>query len=201
MRSEMRIGLDVHVLNGAHQGTVSVWNTLLSAFPPQHRYILFSFDPSATERAFPVPWFEHRRIPLHFSPLRIGVEYAVLARVARCDVFHVNYFGPPFGAPGLVVTLQDVLYLDVPDLVPAARRIRFRLLAGVTAPRARRIIAGSYYTKARVVHHFGIDPTRVAVVHNALAPAWLVPDERAIEEGWCALTPKAPTPKLPHART
>lgn len=188
----MRIALDVHVLTGPPQGTVTVWETLLAGLPPEHEYVLLSFDPHETRRRYPQPWFEHRRIPLHFAPLRIALAYPALARATGCDVLHVNYFGPPVGARGLVVSMHDVLYLDFPELVPPARRAQFRILAGLTVRRAARVVVGSEYSRARIAHHFGVADERVDFVPYALRQEWLAPDENAIAGAWQELAAKLP---------
>ena len=188
----VRIALDVHVLTGPPQGTVSVWETLLPALPAAHEYVLLSFDPAETRRRYPQPWFEHRAIPLHFAPARIALAYPLLARRHGCDVLHVNYFGPPAGARGLVVSMHDVLYLDFPGLVPAGRRAQFRVLAGLTARRAARVQVGSAYSRERIVHHFGVAPERIDFVPYALRREWLAPDDAAIATAWSALAWRLP---------
>lgn len=188
----MRIGLDVHVLGGRPQGTVTVWETLLGALPPEHQYVLFSFDPALTRARYPQAHFEHERIPLHFAPARIALAYPLLARRAGCDVFHVNYFGPPAGAPGLVVSMHDVLYLDFPTLVPRARRAQFRVLAGLTARHARHVITGSEYSRARIAHHFGVPAERVSVVPYGMSDAWTAPDEAGIAAAWERIRARVP---------
>lgn len=188
----MRIALDVHVLTGPPQGTVTVWETLLPALPPEHEYVLLSFDPAETRRRYPQPWFEHRAIPLHFAPARIALAYPLLARRLGCQVLHVNYFGPPAGAKGLVVSMHDVLYLDFPELVPPARRAQFRVLAGLTARRAARVQVGSRYSRDRIVHHFGVPADRIDFVPYALRGEWLAPDERAISAAWPPLAARLP---------
>lgn len=192
LQRTVRIALDVHVLNGPPQGTVTVWETLLAGFPPAHEYVLLSFDPDATRRRFPQPWFRHARIPVHFAPMRIAMAYPLLARTLRCDVLHVNYFGPPVGAPGLVVSMHDVLYLDFPELVPIGRRAQFRLLGGLSARRAAQVIAVSEYSRQRVVHHFGLDPARVHHVPNGLGGEWHSPDERGLARAWEAIHTRLP---------
>ena len=189
----MRIGLDVHVLSGQHQGTVTVWTSLLQHLPPRHTYVLYSFDPEATRRTFPGAHFEHRRIPIRNSWLRILIAYPWLARRDRCAIFHVNYYGPPVGIRGLVVTVQDLLYLDLPGpLVPRSRRWISRTLGKLTARRARQPIVGSEYTARRVAHHLGVPRPRVAVVLNALADEWFAPDENAIAAAWMSVGPRLP---------
>lgn len=182
----MRVGLDVHTLQGAPQGTASLWRNLLPALPAEHTYVLYSFDPDLTRREFPDGRFEHRLIPIHQSHLRIALAYPWLARRDRCDVLHVNYYGPALGAPGLVVTCHDVLFLDFPELGPMSRRLQTRVLGGLTLAAARQVITVSEYTKGRIVHHFGVRPDRITVVPNPIDAAWLTPT---------AVTPEMPLPR------
>jgi glycosyltransferase involved in cell wall biosynthesis len=169
-----------------------VWRNLLPALPAEHTYVLYSFDPEATRREFPETRFEHRRIPIHESYIRIALGYPWLARRDRCQVFHVNYFGPPIGAPGLVVTCHDVLFLDFPALAPISRRLQTRLLGGLTLAAARAVITVSEYTKSRIVHHFGVPPDRITVAHNPIDATWLAPDAAAVDAAGAALEPRLP---------
>src|SRR5438477_297806 len=111
----MRIGLDVHVVGGPHQGTSSVWTNLLSDFPSSHEYVLYSFNPTELARKFAQPNFIHRRIPRLPAPLRIQVAFPLMARSDSCHVFHANYYGPLVGGPPLVLHVHDVIYLDYPE--------------------------------------------------------------------------------------
>src|ERR1700722_11336853 len=114
----MRVGLDVHVLTGPAQGTVTVWRAMLRQLPPDATYVLYSFDPAITAAEFPAPHFEHRRIPVRQPHLRFQLVYPVLARRDRCDVFHTNYYLPLLAGPGSVVTIHDIIYLDFPAFAP-----------------------------------------------------------------------------------
>lgn len=188
----MRIGLDVHVLTGPPQGTGTVWKALLPSLPPEHEYVLYSFDAERTRAMFPQPQFEHRTIPLRQPYLRIQLLYPWLARRDRCDVFHANYYGPLLGAPGLVLTFHDVLYLDFPDMAPWARRKQFALLGRASARAAREIITDSAYARERLVHHFDVAPEKVTVVYPGLDPRFLAPDEARIERAWAGLASRLP---------
>jgi len=176
---EVRIGLDVHVLNGPPQGTASAWRNLLRHLPPLHEYRLYSFDPALTARLFPERHFVHCRIPIHQPHVRIQLVYPWLARRDHCDAFHVNYYGPWLGAPGLVVTIHDVIYLDFPEYAPAGRRRQMALLGSLSARAARQITTVSEYSKRRIIERFGVRavhayafPTREAIA--AAAPEQLV---------------------------
>src|SRR2546425_1085221 len=121
--------------------------------------------------------------------IRIQLVYPWLARRDGCDVFHVNYYGPWFGAPGLVVTIQDLIYLDFPAFAPAARRAQMRVLGRLSVRAARLITTASAYSKRRIIERFGVAQEKISVVPNGLSRAWTDPDRGAIATAWARLAP------------
>jgi len=188
----VRIGLDVHVLNGPPQGTASAWRNLLCHLPPTHEYRLYSFDPALTARLFPESHFVHCRIPIRQPHVRIQLVYPWLARRDHCDAFHVNYYGPWLGAPGLVVTIHDVIYLDFPQYAPAGRRRQMAVLGSLSARAARQITTVSEYSKRRITEQFGVRAERISVVPNGLGREWTEPDRAAVAAAWVRLAPQVP---------
>lgn len=188
----MRVLLDVHVIGGPPQGTSTVWLNLLPNLPRRHTYVLASFDPEATRRLFPGDRFEHVPFPVHQPHLRIQGALPWMARRERCDAVHVNYYGPLVGAPGLVVTMHDTIYLDFPEFAPLARRVAFRTLARLTARTAKRVVAVSEYSRRGIERHFGVPAERVAVVPPGVGDAWHAPDLAAIDRAWERIAPRLP---------
>lgn len=188
----MRIGIDVHVLNGPPQGTASVWLNVLPHLPPTHEYWLYSFDPQVTARLLPGSHFVHRHIPVQQSHLRIQFVYPWLARRDRCDAFHVNYYGPWFGTPGLVVTIHDLVYLDSPEYAPLGRRRQMALLGRLSARAARLLTTDSSYWKRRIVDRFGVPAEKVAVVSPGLGREWFAPNREAIADAWARIATRVP---------
>ncbi len=188
----MRVGIDVHVLNGPSQGTASVWMNLLPHLPSTHEYWLYSFDPGVTQRLFPGPHFVHKRIGVHQPFVRVPLLYPWLARRDRCDVFHVNYYGPLLGASGLVVTIQDLIYLDFPEFAPTSRRLQMRFLGRLSAWAARQVTTASAYSRNRLVALFGIPEKRVTVVPNGLGPEWTTVDAEVVATAWRLMAPRVP---------
>jgi glycosyltransferase involved in cell wall biosynthesis len=188
----MRVGIDVHVLNGPPQGTASVWLNLLRHLPPTHEYWLYSFAPDMTGRLFPEPQFVHRGIPIREPYLRVQLVYPWLARRDRCDAFHVNYYGPWLGAPGLVVTIQDLIYLDFPEYAPALRRRQMGLLGRLSARAARQVTTASEYSKRRIMERFRVAEGKISVVPNGLSREWTDPNTSAIAAAWTRLAPRLP---------
>ena len=188
----MRIGLDVHVLTGPHQGTTSVWMNLLSELPPTHEYVLYSFDPDEVSRRFPQEHFIHRRIPRIPAAARIQIAFPFMTRRDRCDVFHANYYGPIVGGPPLVLQVHDVIYLDFPEYSTGARSAMFATLSRASAHAAKRVVTDSEWSKERIVAQYAVAAERVDVVPLGLDRSWRCPSERAIERAWEELQPRVP---------
>jgi len=188
----MRIGLDVHVLTGPHQGTTSVWLNLLNELPSSNEYVLYSFAPAEVQRRFPQAHFIHRRIPSVPAPARIQLAFPIMTRRDRCDVFHANYYGPIIGGPPLVLHVHDVIYLDSPEYSTGARRALFATLGRASARAAARVVTVSNWAKRRIVARYGVAEDRIDVVSNGLDRSWLRPVESALESAWIQLKDRVP---------
>jgi glycosyltransferase involved in cell wall biosynthesis len=188
----MRIGLDVHVLSGPHQGTTSVWLNLLSELPSSNEYILYSFAPAEVERRFPQPHFVHRRIPSMPAPARIQLAFPIMTRRDRCDVFHANYYGPIMVGPPVVLHVHDVIYLDFPDYSTGTRRALFATLGRASARTAARVVTNSIWAKSRIVARYGVAEDRIDVVSNGLDRSWFAPAESTVETAWNRLKSQVP---------
>lgn len=188
----MRIGLDVHVLTGPHQGTTSVWLNLLSELPPTHEYVLYSFDPEEVRRRFPQRHFIHRRIPRMPAALRIQIAFPFMTRRDGCDVFHANYYGPIIGGPPLVLQVHDLIYLDFPQYSTGMRTAMFETLSRASAHAARRVVTDSEWSKGRIIAHYRLPADRIDVVPLGLERSWACPSEPAIESAWEKLGSRVP---------
>jgi len=188
----MRIGLDVHVLSGPHQGTSSVWLNLLPEFSSEHEYVLYSFTPDELKRQFPQSHFIHRQIPRITALARIQFAFPYMARRDKCDVFHSNYYGPIVGGPPLVLHVHDLIYMDFPEYSTGIRRAMFATLGRASALAAARVVTVSEWAKARIIDRYGVREDRIDVVSNGLDESWLSPSESEIERAWLGLEKKLP---------
>jgi len=188
----MRIGLDVHVLTGFHQGTASVWVNLLNELPPTNQYVLYSFAPGALARRFPQGHFVHRPIPRIPALARIQFAFPYMARRDKCDVFHANYYGPLVGGPPLVLHVHDLIYLDFPEYSTGIRRAMFATLGRASALAAARVVTVSEWAKRRIVERYGVREDRIDVVSNGLDRSWISPSESDISTAWLALEGQLP---------
>jgi glycosyltransferase involved in cell wall biosynthesis len=97
---------------------------------------------------------------------------------ARIDVLHsLANFAPPWGPFRRVVTIPDLQYLAVPELLSPANRLATSLLVSLAARRSHRIIAVSSAGADEIVSGLRIARARVDVVPNGvrLPPAGAAP--------------------------
>jgi len=188
----MRIGLDVHVLTGPHQGTTSVWLNLLNELPPSHEYVLYSFAPEDLGRRFSQQHFIHRRIPRMPALARIQLAFPFMTRRDRCDVFHSNYYGPILGGPPLVLHVHDVIYIDFPHYSSGIRRALFSTLGRASAHTAARVVTVSEWAKGRITARYGIASDRIDVIRPGLDRSWLEPSESRVASAWEQVAPRLP---------
>jgi glycosyltransferase involved in cell wall biosynthesis len=119
-----------------------------------------------------IPWFGVR-------------EQLVLPRLVareRLDLVHYPHLTVPLlERTPFVVTVHDLNYLDADAtarraVLRAGYRIELR-----KARRARKLIAVSEHTRNEVVRLLGVDPRRVAVIHEAADAPAVEPDPATLE--------------------
>lgn len=113
------------------------------------------------------------------KPRRVLAEQTWLARRASeagAQVVHHAGGTVPLVHPGAVVlTVQDLQPLDLPQNFSTAKRLYLRAMLGRSARAAARVVVPSEFTRGRVVELLGADPDRVVVVPWTPRPAPSVP--------------------------
>ncbi len=107
----------------------------------------------------------------HRSSWALGEAALIPAAAARkrVDLVHgVANFGPLYGPFRRVLTLHDLMFMRVPELLPLANRLAARALTGGAARRAHRVVAISQATRDDGVELLGLDPARIDVVPSGL---------------------------------
>jgi glycosyltransferase involved in cell wall biosynthesis len=94
------------------------------------------------------------------------------ARRAQVDVLHsMANFAPPWGAFRRVVTIHDLQYQVVPELLSWSGRLSTHALVSLAARRADRVIAVSRAGADELRAGLGIAVERIDVVPNGVRPA------------------------------
>ncbi|MCL5029006.1 MAG: glycosyltransferase family 4 protein [Bacteroidetes bacterium] len=188
----MRIGIDLHTIDGPYQGTVSLWTNLIGELPSDNEYILYSFNPQNTKALFSKNHFSHYQIPIKQPMIRIQCVFPYMVLRDKCDLLHMNYYGPLKGVSSLVLSIPDVIYLDFPEFSPGFRKMQFSFLAKSSAKVAKEIITISNYSKERIKNHFEISDEKIHVVPVSIGSSWLFSDENGIENIWSELKTRLP---------
>jgi glycosyltransferase involved in cell wall biosynthesis len=101
---------------------------------------------------------------------------SVAASRARVEVLHSPAnFAPAWGPFKRVVTLHDLQYRAVPELLSRPVRTATHTLVRLAARRAHRIIAVSAAGKEEIVAGLGVEAEQIDVVPNGVRPAPSVP--------------------------
>ncbi len=105
------------------------------------------------------------------------------ARRARVQLLHsMANFAPAWGHFRRVVTIHDLQYRAVPELLSPAARASTHALVSLAARRADRIIAVSSAGRDEIVAGLGIAPERIDVVPNGGRAAPLSPHPAGVRE-------------------
>jgi glycosyltransferase involved in cell wall biosynthesis len=89
---------------------------------------------------------------------------------ARVDLFHApHYVVSPLTRCPFVVTIHDCIHLRFPEYLPNRMApVYAHQMMALSARRARRILTVSQASKRDILHYFGVPPTKVEVIYNAL---------------------------------
>ncbi len=88
---------------------------------------------------------------------------------AQIDVMHsMANFAPVVGPFRRVITLHDLQYRAVPELLTPARRLGTVALLGTAVRRAHRLITVSAFSRDELVRELGVAPERIDVVPNGM---------------------------------
>jgi glycosyltransferase involved in cell wall biosynthesis len=120
-----------------------------------------------------VPW----RPPFY---KQLGIQLDIVRRQRGFDLFHFLYNSPPLWTPcPFVLTLHDLSYFYVPDMVSWVNRTTSWLQFRLKAARAKRIIALSENTRRDIVRWLRIPESRIDVIYHGVEPTFApAPPER-----------------------
>jgi glycosyltransferase involved in cell wall biosynthesis len=177
----MRLGLDLLFLVPGESGGRETYTRelvrALHAVDPTLELTAFTNRESAgwvRELGVPV-----RAVVLGVSPRRpdhwaLGELAALPAAARRAGVALVHSpanFGPVGGRFVRVITLHDLQYRAVPELLTPARRLGTGALIPVMARRAHRLITGAATARDEIVRELGVPAERIDVIpHGVVQP-------------------------------
>jgi glycosyltransferase involved in cell wall biosynthesis len=172
-----RILVDAHVFDDHFQGSRTYIKGLYSALLKQRPDIDFYFtahDISTLRDVFG----EHPNV--HYVPLksrrnivRLAYDIPRLISEHQIDIAHLQYALPFIRTCKEVVTIHDVLFIDLPQFFPRLYRMIRKPIFRSAAKRADLLLTVSSHAKASIARNFGIDPQKIHVVPNGIDPSFL----------------------------
>ena len=109
----------------------------------------------------------------------------VLLRRHKIDLLNTGNVGPVFPMTPVVATVKTMHAFTAPESLPMAKRLFRKRIGGRTATRAKLVISNSESNTEDLIRYFGIDPSRIRVVHEALDHNLFKPE--SIDDGTDAL--------------
>jgi glycosyltransferase involved in cell wall biosynthesis len=129
---------------------------------------------------------DHQPLPLSGSPAAPADPWRVgrVLRRLRPRLYFTPGFNPPWRSPvPFVLTLHDLIHLNVPDRGRRLRRLYYQGLVRPAARRAAAVLTVSRHSAGRIAAWAGIDAARVIVVGNGVSSCF-TPRGRVERPGW-----------------
>lgn len=172
----MRVALDASFLGAQRGGDETFVSGLLEGLArrraPGDSFPLLLPSPVAPpsvtgDSAFPVVPLRRASGPWHFA---VGLPTA-LRRISPLDLALSVTHIPLTGTVPAALVLGDLSFVHRPQDYPAHTARRLRALVPRHLARARAVLVPSEFTRRDVLDTYGVDPDRVHVVPNRVAPA------------------------------
>ncbi|HSC92038.1 MAG TPA: glycosyltransferase family 1 protein [Gaiellaceae bacterium] len=112
-----------------------------------------------------------RTLPQRFAAMALAAARPapLRRRLAAADLVHYPLTIPlPEDRRPYLVTLQDVLHLDRPELVPRWERALRRVAYDRPVRRAALVIVPSRFSAERIAHHLGVPEARFRVIPHGI---------------------------------
>ena len=176
----MRIGLNLlYLIPGNVGGTQTYAVSLIEALATidsENEYYLFLNQESSKLALTDAPNFH--RVVCRFHATRRPVRYAweqlilpLQLHYYRTDLVHsLGYVGPLMSICPSIVTIHDLNYIALQDVIPVGKRRILQFFSTQSARRAAHVITDSHFSKTEIVRFLRLDPGKVTVTH--LGPGW-----------------------------
>ncbi|CAB3804542.1 glycosyltransferase family 4 protein [Paraburkholderia caffeinilytica] len=167
----MKIGVDLHVLNGINQGSKTYLDNLYTAVQewekPKHNFVFYFNDISGIDSK----WASFGEIRRYRTTGRTGrlVFGAAMAQIEDgLDLFHSQYIRPLSSVCGNIVTIHDLLYETHPEFFSKAFVIRSRTLIKWSAARSKHVLTVSEYSRRQLIERYKLAPSQVSITSNGV---------------------------------
>jgi len=162
--------IDADVLGRRRTGDESYVEALLRELPPLADREQLA---AVTRRPDLVPHgVEAIDLPARSQVLRMGWRLPRLLRRVQPALAHFLYVVPPGQQGCVVVTVHDLSFERIPEVMGYRDRLLFRSQVPRSVRRADRVLTGSEWTKRDLVERYGLDEERIVVTPYGVDPAF-----------------------------
>jgi glycosyltransferase involved in cell wall biosynthesis len=168
---DLRVGVDMHVVDGMYQGTrtylIELFSRVITCCP-NIQFHLFCIDanhilniasPFSLPNVVIVPGISKNPI------FRLAVQFPLLSKRYDLDYLHVQYILPLFLGNKGVVSLHDILFESYPEFFGKLFVLRSRLLMRWSAKRANKIFTISTFSKDDISSRYRIRKEKIDLVY------------------------------------
>ncbi|HEY1390470.1 MAG TPA: glycosyltransferase family 1 protein [Ktedonobacterales bacterium] len=174
MVGERETGNETYVIN-LIRGLAS-----LDPQAPATQYLLYSTHPERLNACGPLPpSFARRRVAPATSALRITVGIPARVLADHVDVLHVTYIAPPAVSAAVVATVHDISYELYPETFSTRDCAILKTLVPWTIRHAQQVITVSESSRRDIANQYNVDPEKIRVVYQSIAPSFRVLHDRA----------------------
>jgi glycosyltransferase involved in cell wall biosynthesis len=169
----MRVGFDLHVVDGLFQGSRTHVIELFSrvaALCPEVEFVCLLDNIETFKRSYPafdLPNVKLERLAHTGSIRRLMWELPRLQRRLQLDLLHTQYIIPLPSLSKTVVTIHDVLFESHPQYFEPVFRLRSRILMRLAAMQAEHIFTVSEFSRTEICRRYGVEATGITVTTNA----------------------------------
>jgi glycosyltransferase involved in cell wall biosynthesis len=170
----LRIGVDMHSLDGIHQGIKTHCFELFSRavrVGSDIDFVCFVGDPARmrqTSEAFSLPNVAIVEMPKRSSLYRLLVQLPSLAGKHRLDLLHCQYIVPPFSPCPTAVSIHDTLFESHPEYFKPLFRWRSRIMMRRSAVRSALVCTGSKFSERELIARYSLDSGHVCTIGNGV---------------------------------
>ena len=169
----IRIGIDMHTVDGTFQGlrthVLEIFSRVIALCPEIDFFLFLQNTTTLSEFSnnFNLPNVTMVRIPVSNQILRLMWFLPLTQRKFNLDYFHSQYILPfPLFSKG-IVTIHDILFETHPQYFSTLFKIRSKLLIKYAAKISEHIFTVSNYSKDTIINTYNMDSDKITVIYNA----------------------------------
>jgi glycosyltransferase involved in cell wall biosynthesis len=118
-------------------------------------------------------------LPARSQISRMTLGLPRVLKKLRPDLAHFLYAIPPAYRGRAVLTVHDLSFERIPEVMSLKDRLLFRTQVPRSARRAERVLTGSHWTKRDLLERYGLDEERVVVTPYGVDPVFTPDGARA----------------------